>query len=185
MAISARPTRPRRNANTQDEHHDGDGEREQVEPLVRADRQAERRRGLDDDDALDAAGPMLDALVFEDLRGRDRQRKGREREIEPLQPQRRQAEQEAGAQADQAGRGDRRPIGQVPAIHHDRGGIGADREERAMAERNLPVVAGEDVETEQRDGITDRQRELESPIVADEERQRACRDQQHCKAATR
>ena len=46
MAISARPDAAAQNANTQDEHRDGDGEREQVEPLVRADRQAERRAGL-------------------------------------------------------------------------------------------------------------------------------------------
>ena len=49
---------------------------------------------------------MLDALVFEDLRDRDRQREGREREIVALEPQRRQAEQEADDEADQ-----RRPPG--------------------------------------------------------------------------
>ena len=42
-----------------------------------------------------------------------------------------------------------------------------------MAERDLAVVAGEHVQPEQRDRVDQHQRELEQPVVAHEERQRA------------
>ena len=73
-----------------------DHEREEIEPLVGIERQAERRIRLDDDDALHAAGPVLERRRLQDLRRRDGEREGREREIDALEPQRRQAEQEAG-----------------------------------------------------------------------------------------
>ena len=47
-------------------------------------------------------------LVFEQLRHRDGEREGRQREIEPFEPQRRQAEQEADGEADRAGDRQRR-----------------------------------------------------------------------------
>ena len=81
--------------------HDGDREREQVEPLVRAQLQAERRVRLDDDDALHAAGPVLDVLVLQQLRHRHAEREGGEREVVAFEPQRRQAEQEADDEAHQ------------------------------------------------------------------------------------
>ncbi len=149
------------------EHCERHREREQIEPLVRANGQAERRRRLEDDDPLHPAGPFLDALVFEQLGRRDREREGGEREIEPFEPQRRQPEQEARDQANEAGGRKGRPVRKIPTVHHDRRDIGADRKESAVAERDLAVVAGEDVEPQQHDRVTDHERELERPVVAD------------------
>ena len=77
------------------------GQREEVQPLVLRQRQAGGRIGLDDHHAHGAAGPVLQRLVLEDLRHRHAEREGREREVEPLQPQRGQPEQEAGGEAHQ------------------------------------------------------------------------------------
>jgi hypothetical protein len=47
-----------------------------------------------------------------------------------------------------------------------------------VAERDLAVVAGEDIETQERDRIDDHHRELQQPIAAYDERKQAGEDQQ-------
>ena len=47
-----------------------------------------------------------------------------------------------------------------------------------MAERELAVVAGQDVEAEDRDRVDQRERDLEDPVVAERERQQRGQDQQ-------
>ncbi len=173
---------PAQQVPAEDEHDDGDREREQVEPLVGAELQAERCVGLDDDDALHAAGPVLDGLVLQQLRHRHAEREGGQREVVAFEPQRRQPEQEADDEAHGAGDRHRRPVRHAEPVHQDRRDVGADRVERAVAERDLAVVAGQDVEAEQRDRVDQHQRELERAVVADQERQRAGGDQQHARA---
>ena len=95
----ARPVRLRTRLRAAKNITSADAEREEIEPLVLVQRQPEGRVGLQDDDALHAAGPVLERRELQDLRRRDREREGREREIDRLEPQRRQAEQEAGDEA--------------------------------------------------------------------------------------
>ena len=54
-------------------------------------------------------------------------------------------------------------------VHQNRRHIGADRVERAVAERDLAVVAGQHVEAEQRDRVRQDQGQLEDAVVAEEE----------------
>ncbi len=154
-----------------DEERHGDDEAEEIEPLVAVERQVGRRIGLGEGDALDAAGPLLDVAVFQDLRRRDRERECREREIHSFEAQGGQAEQESGDEADRAAHRHRRPIGDAGLVEQDRRRIGADREERAVAQRHLAVEAGEDVEPQQHDRIDDDHGELEHVIAAQNERQ--------------
>src|SRR6267143_5467446 len=60
-----------------------------------------------------------------------------------------------------------------PLLTEDEDGrrIAADRHECGMAERDLAVVAGEDVETEQRDEVDPDERELAEPELVRELRQ--------------
>ena len=63
----------------QHEHHDGHRQREEVEPAVGVERlieeaERERRLGLDQHDALHAAGVVLQVLVLQQLRHRQRER---------------------------------------------------------------------------------------------------------------
>src|SRR6185369_9255254 len=94
-----------------------------------------------------------------------------------LQAQRRQAEQEPGHQAYRAGDRNRRPVRKARLVHEDRGDVRPYGIERAVAERNLSVEPGEDVQAEQGDRVDQDQRELEGAVFADEERQRAGRQQ--------
>ena len=130
---------------------DRDRQREVIEPLVLRDRQAERRIGLGDDQALHAAGPVLENAELQQLRHGDGEREGRQRQIDAAQPQRRLAEQEARRETDQPGDRQRQRIVDVGMFHQDRGRIGADRVERALAERELAAAAGQDVQRQHRD----------------------------------
>ena len=60
-------------------------------------------------------------------------------------------------------------------MHQDGGGVGAGGKKAAVAERDLAVVAGEDVEAEHGDGVDHHHRQFEHVIFAQAERQR--RDQ--------
>src|SRR5216684_2496264 len=140
-------------------------ETEEIEPLVAVERQPSRRVRLADDDALHAAGPRLQMLVFENLGRRDRKRERRERKIMSFEPQGRPAEQKPGDEANQAGERDRRRVG-------------ADRVERAVPERDLAVEARQHVEAEQDDGIDQDLRRLEQVVAAEREGQHAGRCQQ-------
>src|SRR2546428_2479391 len=146
---------------------------EEVQPPVRLQRNSERGFGFREDDALHAAGPLLEVMVLQQLRHRYAEREGGEREIKPLQAQRRQPEQKPGNEADAAGGGHYRPVRRACLVDEDRGAVGAQGVEGAVAEGDLAVVAGEDVEPEQRDGVHQHQRELKGAIAADQERQRA------------
>src|SRR6266850_2381915 len=149
---------------------------EEVQPPVRLQRNSERGFGFRDDDALHAAGPLLEVMVLQQLRHRHAEREGREGEVKPLQAQRRQPEQEAGDEAHAAGGGHHRPVRRARLVDEDRGAVGAQGVEGAVPEGDLAVVAGEDVEPEQRDGVNQHQRELKGAIAADQERQRAGND---------
>ena len=139
-----------------------------VEPLVFGQRQAERHLGLVEHDALHAAGQALEPLVFQDLRHGERQREGREREVVALELERRQAEQVADDEADDRRRRQGRPVRHVEMVHQDRRRVGADGVEGAVAERDLAVEAGQQVEPEHRDRRDDHGADQEQPVVGDE-----------------
>ena len=67
---------------------------------------------------------------------------------------------------------ERRPVRPAEMLHQNRGHIGADGVEGTMAKRDLAVVAGEDVQAQQDDGVHQHHVELEHAIVADQEGQR-------------
>ena len=119
-------------------------------------------------------------MVLEQLRQRDAKRKSRQGQVQAFQAQRRQPEQEPSDQADRAGHRKRGPIRHAELVDQHRGDVRADRVERAMPERDLAVVTGEDVQAEQRDRIHQNQRELEDAVVADDERQGAGGEQHQC-----
>src|SRR6185295_3706709 len=160
-------------------------EREEIEPLVLAQRQAELgkeggRVGLEDVDALDPAGPFLEVVVLEQLRQRDAERKGGEGEIQSFEPQRRQPKKETDQQAHRAGHRNGRPVRNAVLVHEDRRAVGADRVERTVPERDLAVEPGEDVQPEKGDGVNQHQRELEGAVFAHHERQCAGEGQHDC-----
>ena len=65
-------------------------------------------------------------------------------------------------------------------LHQDRSGIGADGEEGAVAERELPVIAGQEIEPENGDRVNQRERELEQVEILQREREHdRGRDRQH------
>src|SRR5437588_1385140 len=157
-------------------HDERHPQSEEVQPPVRLQRNSERGFGFGDDDALHAAGPLLELMVLQQLRHRHAEREGGEGEVKPLQAQRRQPEEEPGDEADAARGGHHRPVGRARLVDEDRGAVGAQGVEGAVPEGDLAVVAGEDVEPEQRDRVNQHQRELESAIAAHHERQRAGND---------
>src|SRR6185312_2959410 len=55
--------------------------------------------------------------------------------------------------------------------HEDRGGVGAAGIEGAMAQRDLAVEAGQNVQAQNRDGIDHHHVELVHPVVLDQEGQ--------------
>ena len=57
-------------------------------------------------------------------------------------------------------------------MHQDGGGVGAGGKEAAVAERDLAVVAGENVEPEHGDGVDHHHRQFEHVIFAQAKRQR-------------
>src|SRR5690606_16629668 len=93
-------------------------------------------------------------------------------EIEPFEAQGRQAEEESDDEAGGTRRRERQRVGQVEPVHEDRRRIGADRVERAVPQRELPVEPGQKVEAENRDRVDHHQRELEEGEVLEKERQR-------------
>ena len=133
-------------------------------------------------DPAAAAGEVLELL--HDGRRRDGDRERREREVEAREPQRREAEEEADDARDEAGDRDRPDVAHVArevvahelerrllVRHQDRGRVAADQHERAVAERDLPRDARQQVEPEQGDEVDADVRELLRPEVADEARQ--------------
>src|SRR5262249_2992235 len=109
-----------------------------------------------EDDEVGAAG-AVDELVGE-IGEQHREAEGDEREIEPLDAERGEADQRADDEAQR--HRDRQRRDEVPAVvvHEDGAGVRAEAEERAVADRYLAVVAGEDVEPGRRDPDVDRRR---------------------------
>ncbi len=169
------------------EQHERDRPGEVVHPVVR------RERAAEDVDVRDRAGELgrpeeLDPLsaareLLEALHRRrhgDGDREGGEGEVETGEAQRREAEREPDEPGDEAGDRKRpeilhpardRPAELLVAGHEDRGRVPADRHERAVAERDLARVPGEDVEAEERDEVDRDVRVLACLEVGDERRQ--------------
>src|SRR6185312_14638462 len=150
---------------------DRDREAEEIEPLILVERQHRRVR-LIEHDALHAAGQRRDAIIVQELRRRDGEREGRQREIEAFEAQRRQTEEKTDDETERAGDRDCHPIGHANLRDEDRRRIRADREKRTVAERDLTVVADQKIEAEQCDGVDDHHRRLEGVIGAEHKRQR-------------
>ena len=162
------------------DRHQKNHQNEQIQPPIAVNAEFRRRHRLDQNEALLAAGPDIE--IFQQLRHGDRHRQGDERKIGPLEAQRRQAEQYAERETDQRRRRQRRPIGHAVAMHQNGGGVGARGEKTAVAQRNLPVIAGENVKSEHGDGVDHHLRQLEDVIIADRERQHH-RDRDQCGGA--
>ena len=88
----------------------------------------------------------------------------------PGEPQRRQADQEADDAGGDPGERDRPDVAPVLVHRERRGRVAADRHQRAVAERDLARVAGEDVQPDDRDEEDARLREVAGVEVADEVR---------------
>src|SRR6185437_2710522 len=160
-----------------------DREREIIEPHVLGHRQAERRIRLGHDQALHAAGPVLEETELQELWHRGREREGREREIDAGQAQRRLAEQEAHGEADDARDRQRQRIIDVGVLHQDRGSIGTDRVEGALAERELAAAAGQDVQRQHGYAVDQQHRHLEDDEVLDEQRHHEQQGEHHQRSA--
>ncbi len=153
----------------EDIDRDRDHQREVIEPHVLRDRQAERRIGLGHHQPLHAAGPLLEEAELQQLRHRGRERKGRQSEVDAGEPQRRLAEQKSEAEADHARDRQGQRVVDVELLHQDRRGIGADRVERALAQRKLPAAAGQDIERQNGEAVDQQHRELEDDEVLHEQ----------------
>src|ERR1700733_4898119 len=126
-------------------------EANEIQPLVGGERNPEGHARLREGQALRAPSQRVEAFVAQDLRGCDGEREGGKRKIKAAEPERGKAEQKAGDKAHDAGKRDRRPVGKAELHHQDRRAIAADGEKRAVAERDLAVEAGQEIEAEQRD----------------------------------
>ena len=60
----------------------------------------------------------------------------------------------------------------------DRRGVGADREERAVTDGELAIVAGQDIQPEDRDRIGQGRCDLVGGVIGDEQRDEAAEDDQ-------
>ena len=109
-----------------------------------------------------AARELLEAL--DHRRQGNGDRKGGQREVEPGKPECREAERKPEEPGDEAGDRDRPDVLHPAAYteqpflpelrvsgHEERSRVSPDRHERAVAERDLPGVPGQDVEAEERD----------------------------------
>ena len=120
---------------------------------------------------------------FQELRHGERQRKSRERQVSPRQPQRRQTEHETEGKANNASDWQRQRVVHVGVFHQDRRRVGADRVERALAERELAASAGQDVQRQHRKPVDQQHRQLEDDEVLDEQRYETQRGQHHQRGA--
>src|SRR5438874_484963 len=126
------------------------------------------RRRLEEAQALGAAGQAGELL--QQRRNRDREAEGREREIEPGEPQGRDADDEPDDPGRDSGERDGPDV--APVLVHDqrRGRVAADCHQRAVSERDLAGVAREQVQADDRDEEDARTREVARVEVADEVR---------------
>src|SRR6267142_2403611 len=73
----------------EDKHDQRNRQGKEVEPLVGVERQTERCGRLHDHNTLNSAGPLLQQVVFEELRHCNTEGEGGQRQVQPLQPERR------------------------------------------------------------------------------------------------
>ena len=126
---------------------------QEVVPLPRRQRQAERHGRRRHHHPLGAAGPPSKRRQLEDLRRRDRQRERRECQIDRCQPPRRPPECIARRKASDRRQHDRRSVSETRVLDHYRRDIGTDADERTLPQRELTVEAGEQIEAENGDGM--------------------------------
>ncbi len=106
-----------------------------------------------------------------------------EREVMPFQPQRRNAEHQAGEPGGHARRDEGRPEQRTAAAGGDqRRGVGADAEQRRVAKRDLAGIAEHDIEADREQREDQREIDEAQRIVAvDDERDAGGSDEQdHC-----
>ena len=115
--------------------------------------------------------PVRPSNFFRIVGSDDGDPEGGEREVEPRQPQRRNADEHADRACDHGGDRDRPEVADAVLRHQDRRRVAADRHERPVPERDLPAVAGQDVEAEDRDEVGADGRELHGVEVRERERQ--------------
>ncbi len=140
----------------------------------------ERRRQLGDPEEVDptaAAREVLEALENRGHRDRDRERC--QREIEAREAGGREPEENARCPGDEDRDRDRDDVLDPVIGHQDRGGVPTDRHEGAVAERDLPRVAGQDVQPRQRHEVDPDVGELLCAEVVHERGQRVHGDGQH------
>ena len=185
----------------QDQPGHGEGDErdrpgEVVEPVVEAQlpaedgdsREAARQLRLSEEvDPRAAAREVREAL--DRGRHRDRDREGREGQVETGEPQGGKTEGETDEARDDP-RDRNRPEVLDPAAdraaellvpdHEDRGRVAADRHERSVPERDLTRIPREDVQAEERDQVDADVRVLLRLEVADESRQDRDEDDEGC-----
>ena len=144
------------------EHDQQHRQREEIKPLVGIERHAGRRIGLQYHDPLHPTGQRFEGLEFEDLRHRRGERERCQSEVEALEAQGRQPEQEPDDKADRAGTGQGPIISEIQLLHQDRGGVSAYPVKGAVPQRELPVEAGQQIETQDRQAVDHHQGQLEN-----------------------
>ena len=152
IAIHARPMWPRTRflATSANDHDERQAEQVLARPACRSasrTRSSRRRRHRARRRVVGEPLHAREQPVDEELRGQRR-----DREVEALDAQARHAEQHADAAAHQRRRAAARTQQVMPGDAHAEvvGGVGADRHERAGAERDLAAVADQDVEPDAR-----------------------------------
>ena len=146
------------------------GQRQQVQPVAEVQRQAQRHvRGVDAQ-ALAAAGPGLQPLPARHAGQHHAHGEGGHRQVHRRQAQHRQAEQEAHHQAHRAGQGHHPPVRQAGVHDQQRRHIGANGVEGAVAQRDLAVVADQDVHAQQRHRVDQHVGQPEELEIGDEQR---------------
>ena len=130
------------------QRENGKAEAEPGEGGVAVEAEAEDLRPLH----RNAAGAVGQPPRFQDHGVDDEgERQRRDREIKPLQPQRRRADDEAGERRHHAGAKEADQRMHLIFGNQHRIGIGAGDEEADMAERDQPGIAGQDVQAERAD----------------------------------
>ena len=121
------------------------------------------------EDAAVAAGQMLPAC--DDLLDDHVEREGRDRKVDALEPQRRQADDDADRRRQQRRTGERHDERHAGRLQQCLG-VGSDREECRVAERDLPGVPDEQHQPEADDRIDADELQLREDVAADEIRHR-------------
>ncbi len=129
--------------------------------------------------ALHRQRDFLIAEPFEHVEHRERVGEHREREVVPAQAEGRNADQHAGDHADHGAERHADPRRDAELHERDGDGVGAEPEERRMAERDQPAVAGQHVPAEPHRGPDQHQRHHQLVIgIAHEEADREEHDRE-------